>query len=115
VRPRRTRLNRPTTKAHDATDKQILRLHQAIVAKLLAEPSRIADIYQRLEQRYQAGQLRHSAYIHWHSILDCIDQPELFQREVLDEGERMCKLRRRTILTGILTEQERIELLYGVS
>ncbi|MAD77494.1 MAG: hypothetical protein CML20_22450 [Rheinheimera sp.] len=112
MRPRRTRLNRVRTKAHDATDKHILVLHQAMVAKLLAEPSRVTAVYQRLEQRYQAGQLRHSAYIHWHSILDCIDQPELFQRELLDEGERMCKLRRRTILTGILTEQERLALLY---
>jgi hypothetical protein len=83
-----------------------------MVAKLLAEPARVAEIYQRLEQRYQAGQIRHSGYIHWHSILDCIDQPQLFQRELLDDGERMRKLRRRTILTGILTEQERIALLY---
>lgn len=83
-----------------------------MVAKLLADPSCLPELYHRLEQRYQAGQLRHSGYIHWHSILDCIDQPDLFRRELLDEGDRMRKLRRRTILTGILTEQERIALLY---
>ncbi len=112
MRPRKPRRHRASNKAHDATDKQILLLHQAMVDKLLADPQQVANIYQRLEQRYQAGQLRHSAYIHWHSILDCIDQPEVFRRELLDEGERMGKLRRRTILTGILTEQERIALLY---
>lgn len=84
-----------------------------MVNKLLADPSHLPALYQRLEQRYQAGQLRHSGYIHWHSILDCIDQPELFRRELLDDGERMRKLRRRTILTGILTEQERLQLLYA--
>ncbi|WP_097110139.1 hypothetical protein [Arsukibacterium tuosuense] len=115
MRPRRPGRNRPTTKQHDATDRQILRLHQVMVDKLLADPSGLPAIYQRLEQRYHAGQLRHSGYIHWHSILDCIDQPELFRRELLDEGERMRKLRRRTILTGILTEQERLELLYAGS
>ena len=85
-----------------------------MVDKLLANQALLPAIYQRLEQRYQAGQLRHSGYIHWHSILDCIEQPEMFRRELLDEGERMRKLRRRTILTGILTEQERLELLYAI-
>lgn len=80
--------------------------------KLLAEPWRIADIRQTLERRYQAGQLKHSGYIHWHSILDCIDQPELFLSALLDNGERMSKLRRRTVLVGILTEQERQALLW---
>lgn len=113
MRPRRPGRNRPVSKQHDATDKQILRLHQAMVDKLLANQALLPAIYQRLEQRYQAGQLRHSGYIHWHSILDCIEQPEMFRRELLDEGERMRELRRRTILTGILTEQERLELLYA--
>ncbi|KKO45824.1 hypothetical protein WG68_08940 [Arsukibacterium ikkense] len=112
MRPRRPRHNRATTKARDATDQHILRLHLAMVDKLLADPTPLTHLYQVLEQRYQAGQLRHSAYIHWHSILDCIDQPEIFRRELLDQAERMCKLRRRTILVGILTEQERIALLY---
>ncbi|MDX1676723.1 hypothetical protein [Arsukibacterium sp.] len=112
MKPRSALRNRPVSKQLDAADQQILRLHQAMVDKLLADSSGLPAIYQRLEQRYQAGQLRHSGYIHWHSILDCIDQPALFRRELLDNGERMRKLRRRTILTGILTEQERLSLLY---
>ena len=79
--------------------------------KLLAEPWRINQIRQTLERRYQGGQLKHSGYIHWHSILDCIDQPELFLSALLDDGERMSKLRRRTVLVGILTEPERLALL----
>ena len=74
-----------------------------------------ADVRQRLEQRYQAGQIRHSGYIHWHSILDCVDDPALFRRELLDSGERMTKLRRRTVLVGILTEAERSAALQAVT
>lgn len=79
--------------------------------KLLAEPERLQHILHTLEQRYQAGILRHSSYIHWYSILDCINQPELFKAALLDSGERMCKLRRRTVLVGVLTEQERQAIL----
>ena len=94
-----------------AADQHILQLHKVMAEKLLAEPWRIADVRQRLEQRYQAGQIRHSGYIHWHSILDCIDQPDLFLAALLDSGERMNKLRRRTVLVGILTEDERQAIL----
>ena len=79
--------------------------------KLLAEPERLQHVFNTLEQRYQAGILRHSGYIHWYSILDCFNQPEVFRAALLDSGERMCKLRRRTVLVGILTEDERQALL----
>jgi 3-mercaptopyruvate sulfurtransferase SseA len=106
---------RHNSTANSAADNQIWLIHQAIVEKLLAEPWRIADVRQTLEQRYQAGQIRHSGYIHWHSILDCIDDPALFRRELLDSGERMTKLRRRTVLVGILTEAERSAALQAAT
>ncbi|WP_134054062.1 MULTISPECIES: hypothetical protein [Rheinheimera] len=106
---------RRNSTANSAADNQIWLIHQAIVEKLLAEPWRIADVRQTLEQRYQAGQIRHSGYIHWHSILDCIDDPALFRRELLDSGERMTKLRRRTVLVGILTEAERSAALQAAT
>jgi len=102
---------RTLTKQSAATDAQILRLHRAMADKLLAEPQRLTQVLTTLEQRYQAGLLRHSAYIHWFSILDCINQPELFKAALLDNGERMNKLRRRTVLVGILTEDERQAIL----
>lgn len=109
LKPRlRTRI---LSKQAVATDKQILLWHQAMADKLLAEPWRVAEVRQRLEQRYQAGLLRHGGYIHWHSILDCIDDAELFRAALLDTGRRMNQLRRRTVLVGILTEQERTALL----
>ena len=107
----RQRRSRTLNKQSAATDKQILRLHAAMADKLLAEPERLAQVLNTLEQRYQAGLLRHSGYIHWYSILDCINQPELFKAALLDSGERMNKLRRRTVLVGILTEDERQAIL----
>ncbi|MBZ9610438.1 hypothetical protein [Rheinheimera maricola] len=109
--PRPQLRRRTVSKPAAATDKHILHLHRAMADKLLAEPWRITDIRQTLERRYQAGQIRHSGYIHWYSILDCIDQPELFKAALLDGGERMSKLRRRTVLVGLLTEPERLALL----
>lgn len=102
---------RTLTKQSAATDAQILRLHSVMAEKVLADPTLLTRIRQTLEQRYQAKLLRHSSYIHWYSILDCIDNPELFKAALLDNGERMRKYRRRTIFTGVLTEAERQALL----
>lgn len=105
---------RTTSKQSEATDAQILRLHSAMAEKLLAEPALISNVRHTIEQRYTAGLLRHSAYIQWHSILDCIDQPELFKAALLDNGERMRKYRRRTVITGILSEDDRQAILQGL-
>jgi hypothetical protein len=43
----------------------------------------------------------------WSSILETIDTPELFRTLVLAEDARTADLRRETIFTGILTEEER--------
>ena len=96
-------------------DKQILALHSAMADKLLAHPVYIDSVRATLERRYQAGQLRHSAYIHWHCVLDCINEPTLFRQALLCDDERMRKLRRRTIMVGILSEQERDALLQSLS
>ncbi|WP_333608021.1 hypothetical protein [Arsukibacterium sp.] len=109
-RPHRTKRNLP--RQSNGTDITIWLLHQAMATKLLANPLQLIPIQQRLEQRYQAGQIKHSGYIHWHCILAAIDKPELFRRELLDKGERMTKLRRRTILVGLLSEPERAAIVY---
>ncbi|HSG53511.1 MAG TPA: hypothetical protein VLA40_15500 [Rheinheimera sp.] len=111
MKPQRHRPKRYATANNEAVDKQILALHQAIALKLFAEPALKQQVLNTLEQRYQAGQLRHSAYIHWFSLLDQLNQPEVFLSELLSDSERMRKLRRRTILVGILTEAERQAVL----
>lgn len=112
MKPQRSRCKRYATANNDAVDKQILALHKAMADKLLAEPTLRQQILHTLEMRYQSGQLRYSAYIHWFSILDQLNHPEVFLAELLSDSERMRKLRRRTIMVGILTESERQAVLY---
>lgn len=113
TRPPRPR-QRSVSHSSDAIDKHILALHSAMADKLLANPAYINSVRATLERRYQAGQLRHSAYIHWHCVLDCVNEPSLFRQALLCDGERMRKLRRRTILVGILSEQERDAVLQNL-
>ena len=114
MRPPRNRSRRYATANNEAVDKQILALHKAMADKLLAEPELKQQVLHTLEMRYNAGQLRHSAYIHWFSLLDQLNQPEVFLSELLSDSERMRKLRRRTIFVGILTEAERQAVLQAL-
>jgi hypothetical protein len=50
-------------------DQQIWFLHQAMVEVIIAEPWRITGLLARIEQYYAQGQLRHGAYLFWHSAL----------------------------------------------
>ena len=108
MRPPRNRLR---TKAQQHSDWQLLQLHQLMAEKLLAEPSLIPPILEKLELRYQTGLIKHWGYIRWHSILTMAHEPDLFKRALLEDSDSMRRLRRKTLLTGILTEQERDSLL----
>lgn len=103
--------NKIRTRKSVANDAQILHLHKAMATKLLNQPALVTNIRHVIEQRYQCGQLKHSGYIHWHSIFDCFEQPDLFRNSLLENSERMRKLRQRTVLVGVLTEEERVGLL----
>jgi hypothetical protein len=50
-------------------DQQIWFLHHAMVEVIIAEPWRIEGLLARIDQYYQQGQLRHGAYLFWHSAL----------------------------------------------
>lgn len=89
-------------------DGQILRLHQAMVEKILQNPDYQPQLLERLEQQRLAGQLRHSAYLFWHCALLQINDPERFRQAILSEEPSAFKYRRRTLFIGILTEEERI-------
>jgi hypothetical protein len=47
----------------------------------------------------------------WKSILETVNQPDVFKALLLAEDERTANLRRETIFTGVLTEEERISAL----
>ncbi len=92
-------------------DRQILVLHQAIAAKLLAEPALLEQVKTKLEERRDKGQLGYGAYLHWLSVLELYQQPEQFYQGITEDSPYVRKLRRRTPFVGILTEQERQQAL----
>lgn len=94
-------------------DQQIWLLHQAMVEKMLAEPSHANRILAQLDQRYQQGLLRHNEYLFWSSALLQLEQPVLFRQALLGDDAQSRKYRRRTALTAILTEAERQAILSG--
>lgn len=97
----------------DFIDKQVLAIHQAMAKKLIEQPQLVEKAKHTLEQRKQAGKLTYSAYITWLSILDFVDDAETFQNAILENSDKMKRLRRQTPLVGILTEEERQAALYN--
>lgn len=104
----------------DIIDKQILAIHCAMAEKILKQPQLKHQVFVTLEQRLEDGRLRHGEFITWCSILELIkvkeapvpkDQADDFRRFLLENTQTMRKLRRKTPLTGILTETERSDAL----
>ncbi|MDP5460015.1 hypothetical protein [Alishewanella sp. SMS8] len=103
--------HRVRSKAQQQSDWQLLQLHARIADKLLANPQLAIPLLEKLELRYQTGLIKHWGYIRWHSILTMMHEPEIFKQALLEDSDSMRRLRRKTLLTGILTEQERDSLL----
>lgn len=110
--PTRNRVrDRPKTAQQENLDKQILCLHKAMAEKLIAHPHYISQVNETIETRYECGKMRHGAYLFWSSLLECIDQPALFMDTLLENSPQISQYRRQTPLVGILTEEERQEVL----
>jgi hypothetical protein len=92
-------------------DLQIWLLHQAMVNKLLAEPHLVSEYLAKLEQLLAAGQIRHGAYLFWSCAFADFAKPDLFRASLLSTEPSAYKYRRRTLLTGLLTEAERQQAL----
>ncbi len=94
-------------------DRQILVLHAAMVAKLRAHPELLKQVESTLEQRREHGRIGYGAYITWYSLCQLFhSNPETFKQGVLEDSDKMRRLRRKTPLVGILTEQERQQALH---
>ena len=92
-------------------DLQIWLLHQAMVNKLIAEPERMPTLTARLEEQLAAGHIRHGAYLFWSSAFALLPQAELFRAAILSPEPSANKYRRRTLMVGLLTEEERQQAL----
>ncbi|MDO6477126.1 hypothetical protein Q4520_17015 [Alteromonas sp. 1_MG-2023] len=92
-------------------DNRILQIHRAIADKVISNPVLIAQAGETLEARYQQKLLRYGSYLLWHSMLELKHDAEAFKAQLLSDEPRWNALRRNTIFTGVLTEQEREEAL----
>lgn len=92
-------------------DRQILVLHRAMGEKLLACPELQNNVIETIERRYANGQLRHGAYVIWSCLMETINDEQVFLANLLADTPQMQKLRRRTPFIGVLTEDERQQVL----
>jgi hypothetical protein len=63
-------------------DKQILCLHQAMAEKLLVHQHYLPQIKDTIESRYTAGKMGYGSYLFWVSLLEHIDQPDIFMQKI---------------------------------
>ncbi|MDT0581098.1 hypothetical protein [Brumicola blandensis] len=92
-------------------DHQILQLHAAMAKKCFANPALFEQIEARIETRYAAKQMRYGAYLTWLSILELKHQPEEMLAALLEKSFKMRNLRRATVFTGVLDEDERLAVI----
>jgi hypothetical protein len=92
-------------------DHQILQLHEAMAKKCFANPELFEQIEARIEARYAAKQMRYGAYLTWLSIIELKHQPEKMLAALLEKSFKMRNLRRATVFTGVLTEDERVKVI----
>lgn len=91
----------------ESVDLQILCIHKAMTAKLLAHSEYIPQVLQTITSRYASGKMGYGSYLFWTSLMEHIHQPEVFTQTVLENTPQIQKYRRQTPFIGILTEQER--------
>lgn len=89
-------------------DHQILCLHAAMAKKCFANPDLFSEIEARIEIRYAAKQMNYGTYLTWLSILELKDKPTQFNKALLEKSVKMRNMRRATVFTQVLTEEERV-------
>lgn len=103
--------SRPKRQKQVLIDQRILAIHRAIALKVLRQPHFIDKARDVLHERYNNGMMRYGSFLLWESILAYCDEPETFKALLLAEDSRTASLRRSTIFTGVLTEEEREEVI----
>ncbi|WP_429933239.1 hypothetical protein [Alteromonas sp. 4B03] len=101
---------RPRKQRRSDVNERIKKIHSAIADKLLSHPELFEQAEHTLETRYQTKMMRYGSYLLWKGIIEARDEPELFKTLLLADDERTANLRKETIFTGILSEEEREQL-----
>lgn len=98
---------RPRKQRRSDVNERIKKIHSVIADKLLSHPELFEHAEQTLEARYQNKMMRYGSYLMWKGIIESRDEPTVFKALLLADDERTANLRRETIFTGILSEEER--------
>jgi hypothetical protein len=96
-------------------DHQILCLHIAMADKCLDNPKLFEQVSERIEIRYAANQMKYGAYITWVSILELKDKPEEFKQALFEKSVKMRSMRRATVFTQVLSEEERMQVIESLN
>ena len=104
---------RPRKQRRSDVNERIKKIHSAIADKLLSHPELFEQAEQTLEARYQNKMMRYGSYLMWKGIIEARDEPTVFKALLLADDERTANLRRETIFTGILSEEERAAIFAG--
>ena len=102
----RQRSHRRSIRDHNI-DNQVLVLHKAMAEKLINQPQLAQKVSAKIGERYAYGKMHHGAYLTWTAIVESVTQPDVFLNALLEDSPRMRKLRRKSPLVGLLTEEER--------
>ena len=92
-------------------DLQIRALHEKILDKIALTPERIPEFLEKLEQRKLHGRIRHGEYLFWYCALSQWQDSAMARASLLSMEPGPRKYRRRTLLVGVLTEDERLQVL----
>lgn len=115
-RQRNKKRNRPyavkkTGFKDENIDRQIMAIHNAIAQKLLKHPDLVDGVKLRLESQRDEGKIGYGQFITWYSVLELFDKPQTFIEAMIEDSQKMRRLRRKTPFVGILTEEERQQAL----
>jgi hypothetical protein len=99
--------NRPKNAQQENIDKQILCLHEAMAEKLIANHGYIPQVLETIATRYESGKMAYGSYLFWTSLMEYIEQPDIFMQSILENSPTTQQYLRQTPFVGILTESER--------
>ena len=95
-------------RSHEWLDRRSLALHEAVAAKLQANPQLLAVARSNLERWLQAGS--RTPLVEWRRILETTDLADLLAL-LRATDERSTRLRQSSPFAGVLTAEERQAIL----
>lgn len=105
--------NRTASNRQQVLDQQLLAKHQQLFSTLYHQPLLRQQCQQRLESMYQAGFVKHAAYVFWDSLLSTPLSEADFLAALTHPSPQHCKYRRRSPCLWLLAlndHQDRISL-----